>query len=173
MSLVNDGEWYLLTAPYLTFKIKIMKKLLFILLFIPMLSLANDTTIVAESETERIIDKYGGKIVESFNNFAEQALPIAKEGFEVVVRLQIAKGIGYMLIIPVLILFIIVCNRSRNKSETIHERYGHTDSHEVIYTISLVGICLSSIALIPMVYHGLLYLIAPEWFAIKEIIGLF
>lgn len=49
---------------------------------------AIDTTLSVQTpikaqEVERLVDKYGGKIVEGFNSLVEKTTPVAKEGFKI------------------------------------------------------------------------------------------
>ena len=85
-----------------------MKNLvLFILLIIGNIIYAQDsikTQTPILDKTEHLVDKYSSKIADTFISTMESAKPFVKEGFQTVVMVQIAKGIGYLL--P-LILFII------------------------------------------------------------------
>jgi galactitol-specific phosphotransferase system IIC component len=151
-----------------------MKKLLIILLlFVSYNTYSQVDSLVTETQTERIIDKYGGKIVESFNRFADKALPIAEESFKIVVKLQIAKGIGYMFIPLITIIIIFTGFICAKKSKTLNVKKYESDRYEVIAVICMVLSIIGIIASCFCIYHGLLYLIAPEWFAIEEILNLF
>lgn len=124
------------------------------------------------TETERIIDKYGGKIVDGFNNVVSTVTPIAEEGFKIAVRLQIAKGIGYLL--PTIFFIILILFRTRGfnimkwltslKKEQWIETPGPT--FVVLGLLCYLAVCVTTLD------NALLYLIAPEWFAIQDIISL-
>lgn len=119
------------------------------------------------SETERIIDKYGGKIAESFMNLMDTATPVAKEGFQMVVRLQIAKGI--VMLIPIIlctICIILFISAARSMEEDDNFPNG-----AMVIISGIIGVVTLITALF-LTGDGILHIIAPEWFAIKEIIAL-
>src|SRR5690554_3395803 len=100
-----------------------MKKLFMLLLMLGSLtafSMDSDSTQLSEqpskiSETERIIDKYGGKIAESFNSIVEKITPVAEEGFKLAVRLQIAKGIASLLPLVLFIISVYLFSKEYNR----------------------------------------------------------
>lgn len=164
-----------------------MKKLITILIII--LSIGGYAQQVNDSipkitETERIIDKYGGKAVDAFNQVVEKAMPLAEEGIEIAVKLQIARGVS--LLLPLLFfiiffrLFVNEYNRINNilNSDNVPNQY---DSHEgpldndnvnpklILYISTAVILLLASLF---TTYDGIMHLAAPEWFAIKDIIEL-
>lgn len=133
-----------------------------------------DTTPVI-SETERIVDKYGNKLAESFAEFMETATPMAQEGFKVVVRLQVAKGFCRLLFIPLSIFFAWLFFRSlkESHSESFDEK---AFSGSVTIAICVMSALLGIISIITAIFQtstGIQMIIAPEWFAIKEIAELF
>lgn len=152
-----------------------MKKLLLIsmLLFsaVSFSQTKEDSTRI--SETERIVDKYGDKIISGFNEMVDRVTPLAEDGFRVVVRLQIAKGVSYMLVPFITIVLIIIAHKTyKIAKEDCPESFpdGKYGGFCVLFIIlSLFGMFSS----IPCTYRGLMHLLAPEWFAVKEIIGLF
>ena len=123
-------------------------------------------------EVERLIDKYGSKTVEYFENAVESVTPIAEDAFFVVVRLKIAEGIAYLLIIPLLVVCAIFAYRCY--------KIAYHDKPSFWPEGKLGGIgaflCIASVILFILmpfaVYEGLIHIIAPEWFAIKEIFEL-
>lgn len=142
-----------------------MKNLLFTicLLFTFTIYAQNDSIIQPSNiaEAERLIDKYGGQLKEDFNNMIKDVTPMAEEGFKVVVRLQVAKGITYL--IPTVVFFIAL---------PFFIKYGKEDFDS--FQTFIVGMItfISFIIAIFSTYHGVLHIMAPEWFAVKEIIGL-
>lgn len=114
------------------------------------------------SETERIVDKYGGQIKQEFNNLMESVTPIATDGFEMVIKLQIAKGIGMLLPIVIFIILFILFMNELNK-----------DKNEDLIITFAIGSGIFIIIAIFTTYYGILHLLAPEWFAVKEILELF
>lgn len=124
---------------------------------------------VVITETERIIDKYGNKIVDGFNNVIENVTPYAEEGFKMVVKLQIAKGIAYLLIPFLTIILFIISFKCRSKSNL--DKY-NPDTYQLLHSVTLVLGGILFIASIPVTYHGILYISVPEWYAIKEILNL-
>jgi hypothetical protein len=134
---------------------------------------------------ERLIDKYGGKISEGFNNVVEKTTPVAKEGFYIAVKLNIAHGIG--LLLPLLFFFIFgyIFIKEYNKIENIlksdniprHMSKNHgpmeNDNTTPLLIISLVAIVILSVVSLFTTMPGIKHLIAPEWYAIKDIIELF
>lgn len=145
---------------------------LLLVLFIGLISFtttAQTEETVPITETERIIDKYGGQIVDGFNNMIENVTPYAEEGFNMVVKLQIAKGIGYLLIPLLTIILFIISFKCRSKSDL--DDYD-PDTYQVLHYITLILGGILFIASIPAIYHGILYISVPEWYAIKEILNL-
>lgn len=165
-----------------------MKNLL-LLLLISVTSIAvnaNDTLNTKQiSETERIIDKYGDKIVNSFNSFAEKTLPIAEDGFKIIVKLQIAKGLINLIPLIAFIIFIILVHKEYNRllhllnqeevPSYMDRDYGPFGEDNISFPLLLYLIITIVLGLLSLftTNSGFLYLIAPEWFAIKEIINLF
>lgn len=167
-----------------------MKKLLFILLFIPIIGFSQekstDTISSLEiTEAERIIDKYSGKIANSFNEGINKITPMAEEGFEIAVKLQLAKGIAYMIPSLLFIIFIMLFIKEYNdikkelSSENIpiylNENCGPFDEGNInpkliIYlALSVILFIIAALS----IYDGITHIVAPEWYAIKEIIELF
>jgi hypothetical protein len=163
-----------------------MKKLFFIVAM--MLSLAVYSAPTPDSiqvtQAERIIDKYSGKVYATVTEVVEQLKGPAKEMFDAVVRLEIAKGFGYLLpkIFTFLFLFLFVKEYkrildilNRDNVPRRYDRNGGPFSEEnssfqlIMYLV--VAFLMFSMALI-FTYDGLLHLFAPEWYAIKEIIEL-
>jgi hypothetical protein len=137
------------------------------------------------TETERIVDKYGGQIIDGFNEVIRNVTPYAEEGFNMVVNLQIAKGIGNLLPTILLFIFIIIFRneyyridnilKSDNIPQHMDKRYGviAEENSTLILWLSLATCILLFIISLFTIYDGVLKLIAPEWYAIKEIIELF
>lgn len=144
----------------------------------------SSTTSVLD-KTEQLIDKYGAKLASSFMTVIESSKPLVKETFEVVIWLQVAKGIGHILPLVFFIIFIVIFFSEYNKLDTIlksdkvpnylDKKYGPFDPSNIntkmIITLmfSLITFALTIFTL----YDGILYLLAPKWYAIKEIIGAF
>lgn len=155
-----------------------MKKLCIILLMLITVSIsAQDVPVNEEviSETERIVDKYGSKLVESFSEFMETATPMAQEGFKIVVRLQVAKGICRLLFIPLSLFFVWMF--FKNLKQTFSPEFSDKDFNGgTTIVLCIFSAILGIISIITALFQtstGLQMLIAPEWFAIKEIAELF
>lgn len=150
-----------------------MKKLILITaLFIGLFSFAQDSTAIKITEAERIIDKYGGAAVDKFNNAVDTITPFAKDGFKIVTKLKFAEGVVYLLVFPFCILFWFIFNHYYNKACIEDSYWIDTKAGPLSITFLILSIG-STIGLIPALYHGLTHVIAPEWFAIKEIANLF
>ena len=143
-----------------------MKNYIFILLLFTLTALsAQNDSILDITETERIIDKYGDKIITGFEKAVSEITPVAEQGFEIVVKLQIAKGIFSLIIFLSSLLLLIL----------------HIKFIKIIYDKNniLLGIFVPVIHLFYLIWsiiefkNAIMYLMAPEWFAIKEIMGLF
>lgn len=128
----------------------------------------------AVTETERIVDKYGSKLAESFSEFMEGAKPMAQEGFKVVVRLQIAKGICKLLFIPLSIFCVWLFYRNLTYITLVEEKDVDPldTAYGVLFISGIVGI-ISIIASVLNISLAIQMILAPEWFAIKEISSLF
>ena len=114
----------------------------------------------------------------------ESAKPFVKEGFQTVVMLQIAKGIGYLLPLILFIIFLILMIneykridnilKSDNVPEHMNNRYGPTGESNVtpIFILYLIFSAILFLASLTFTFDGITHIIAPKWFAIKEIIEL-
>lgn len=146
-----------------------------------------DTTASATpilDKTEKLVDKYGGKIADAFMSTMEKAKPMAKEGFESVVWLQIAKGVAGVLPLILCIIFMIIfvkeyrkidnLLKSENVPKNMDNHYGPFDSCNInpILTGSFILTGIMVIVTVFTIADGIQHLIAPKWFAIKEIIDL-
>lgn len=156
-----------------------MKKLLLVLLalftFTVSVQGAQQEPVKTEniSEAERIVDKYGEKIANSFKEAMDTATPMAKEGFKMVVKLQIAKGIAYLLLpLTCIVMFLIYKRNYKIAKEGQYNDWVHNKSGGLAL-FSLIFSIILFIVSIPATYHGLLHVMVPEWFAIKEIVQLF
>ena len=169
-----------------------MKKLLlFVVLMFCTLSYSATKEVAPKTETpvldktEQLVDKYGAKMVDAFSSTIEKTKPMAKEAFETVVMLQIAKGIACLLPLLMFILFLYLFKReydriqnilmSDNVPKNMDGRYGVFDDSNVtpfiiIYLLLFVACFIFSMF---TTYDGIIHLLAPKWFAIKEIVGLF
>lgn len=134
-----------------------------------------DSTIKVEvpttaSEVERLIDKYGGKIIDGFNSVVEKATPYAKDGFRIAVKLQIAKGIAGLLPLILAIVFMISAFKLNKTAKWTSE--GPENFAAVLVVICAIISAILFIVAIFFTYDAILYLIAPEWFAVQDIINL-
>lgn len=137
------------------------------------------------TETERIIDKYSGKIADSFTQGLEKVTPIAEDGFKIAVKVSIAQGIGLLLPSLLFIIFFSLLCKEYSRLETILMsddvpssmdcRHGPYSEYNFTGILSFYTIFtgLSAIASAFTIYDGILHLIAPEWYAIINIIELF
>lgn len=159
-----------------------MKSILTTLLLLLSVSTFSQEVVVNQetiTETERIIDKYGGKLADSFTQAMESATPMAKDGFKMVVRLQLAKGSAKLLPLILFVIFLISFKKeykkiSKNENRSDPKK-GPMDEDNVtpILILYLVMTCIMFIVACFSTYGGLVRLIAPEWYAIKEIAELF
>ena len=153
-----------------------MKKLLFILITLVSFNTYAQVDSVAESvittenitEAERIIDKYSSKVVDVFNSAVESATPLAEEGFKMVVRLQIAKGFGNLLSSLFFIVLLITFRKIKIYDYIINDKSWSTPAPLLV----VLFIIISFVWAILDLYQAIQYFIAPEWFAIKEILNL-
>ncbi len=169
-----------------------MKKLLlFVVLMFCTLSYSATKEVAPKTETpvldktEQLVDKYGAKMVDAFSSTIEKTKPMAKEAFETVIMLQIAKGIANLLPLLFFIIFLYLFKKeydriqniliSDNVPENMSSRRGVFDDCNLTPFIIIYLIFLIVCFIVAMIttYDGITYLLAPKWFAIKEIIGLF
>ncbi len=136
-------------------------------------------------EVERLVDKYGGKIIDGFNTVVKEVTPVAEQGFKIAVKLNIAEGIGLML--PIIFFFFFLSwflreysridNILKSDNIPIHmdKKCGPMDSDNGTpsLVISLVFTCVLFILSLFCTMSGIKHLIAPEWYAIQDIINLF
>lgn len=148
------------------FHLLIKKLLLLFLLFSPILSIAQTDSTATTKDTEYYVDKYSEKIFNGFVDIMEASEPIAKEGFKMVVKAQIAQGIAALLPLIICIICFILGISAYKTSE------GHKGDYDILCAIYL-GIALF-MALISIFTTGnaIRHLVSPEWEAIKEISNL-
>lgn len=165
-----------------------MKEILTLLLFTLFSFVVNaqqtisDTTI---SNAERIIDKYSGKIANTFIAGIEKITPVAINGFELAVRLQIAIGlfdlVGCVLFFICFIKLFKEYNRinavldSKDTPSRMNKTEGPFFDQNITFKLrAFTLLSVLSVILLPFfLYEAFTHLIAPEWFAIKEIIEIF
>jgi hypothetical protein len=137
------------------------------------------------SNAERLIDKYSAKFVNGFTSMIQTVIPTAKEGFLVVVKLQIAKGIVSFIPLFLAILFLILTYReynlidnilkSENTPEYMDKRRGPLYEDNInpkLVTFFFLFIFLGFTSVFT-ISDGILHMVAPEWYAIIEIMSLF
>lgn len=136
-------------------------------------------------KTEHLVDKYSAKIADGFVSVIEQSKPMAKEAFQSVVMLQIAKGIALLLPLLAFIVFSVIFFNEYKRIDTILKsdnvpnhmdgNCGPMDEDNITpkMTLSLIGVVLFCILSCLCTYSAILHLIAPKWYAVKEIIELF
>jgi hypothetical protein len=137
------------------------------------------------TEFERVFDKYTGKVYDGLNDAVEKVAPHAVEGFKFVVKLQIIKGIGHLIPTFLFIIFFLLLIKEYMRIENLlnqeevpahMNKFGGVLNESnssflfVMYLIiCIIFFCISCFTL----YSGILYLFAPEWFALQEILNLF
>lgn len=145
------------------------KLLLLMFLTLPLFSFSQvaDSSNITVTEAERIIDKYSEKISNSFNEGIKSITPLAEEGFIIAVRLQYAKAVAGLVPI-ILFLFSIYILYKAKKKKFIDDYHDLTE--KVLMTIfSIITLIISCFT----ITDTLGMFIAPEWYAIKDIIRLF
>lgn len=149
-----------------------MKRIIFILLtgimFINYLPAQEEVPVnePTATEAERIIDKYTDKVWNGVEDIASQLEGPAKEAFSYVVKLQIAKGIGMLL--PAF-LFIVCTIIFTLGALTVKDTEDPKFITPVVFGI--IGLLMFVVSLFST-YDGILHLIAPEWYAVVDIINL-
>lgn len=135
-------------------------------------------------EAERIVDKYGSKIVESFNRLVESITPYAEEGFSMVVKLQVAKGVTFLLPLVGFILCMYLSSKEATRIRNIldsnnvpsrmdiHASIFYKDNATVQLILFTILACVLGIIAIFSTVSGILHIVAPEWYAVHEIIEL-
>lgn len=127
-------------------------------------------------EAERLIDKYGSQATKGFNNLVEKVTPLAAEGFNLAVKMQIAEGVARLLPIVLFIIIFILLKRLvdsyKGKEATLNEDLNNNTGVFTLFVIYVVLLVITFLVLLITTYGGITRLIAPEWHAIKEIIEL-
>lgn len=172
-----------------------MKKLIItlLILMIPFINIAQTIDSTKISETERIIDKYSDKLVNTFNETVTTIAPLAENAFKIVVKLQFIKGIINLIPVIVFLIFFILMlkeyykieneikkqrlkqRREEEHNDYYNSSYGPLDESNITF-ILVAYIVLSAIFLITSfctTYTALTHIFVPEWFAIQEIMHLF
>lgn len=140
---------------------------------------SKDSLIINETQAERIIDKYTDKIADSFNAGIKKITPSIKEGFNIVVKLQIAKGIAYALPLFSFIIFFILYQREYNRiAKKCKEEDSNYGPFEVVHVtplliINIIITAILCIMTLVFTYDAITHILVPEWYALKEIIDLF
>jgi len=156
-----------------------MKQLLFIFIFtLGLCGYSQEKSLdtlsnVDITQAERIIDKYAGKISDAFNEGLEKVTPVAEEGFKIAVKLQIAKGIVGLFPFIFAIVFVIIFFNQMKLAIKLDENKESSDLQAGMMVLSGILGALCIIVTFFTLGDAIQRLIAPEWFAIKEIIGLF
>lgn len=165
-----------------------MKKIV-LLLFMACVGLTMQAQIDSVSveqvtEAERIIDKYSGKVTETVTDLVEGLKGPAEAVFSSVVKLQIAKGIGNLIPILITLLFLYLYIKEYNRItqllnsdkplKSMDTTSGPWDGDNITaqLIVYLVACCVMCITAMASTYGGLLHLIAPEWYAIVELVNL-
>ena len=138
------------------------KLILFLFLFTSLSFCYSQERNIEVNETERLIDKYGDKIINSFEKAVDELAPYTKEGFEIVVRLKFAEGIFYLSLATFLIIISIIL-LAKWKSWVYDNDFEIGAGFFIFYSIIASSI---------LYYWGIMMSMVPEWFAIKEIIKL-
>lgn len=155
-----------------------MKKLLFLLL----LSIAGysqgniqqsvqkvDSLTNNFKETERLIDKYSGKIYDNFSVAMAKATPLMKAGFKMAVFYQIGKGVSELFPLFLFLIFLPLTYRENSRILNDPERtYGESSVFLIIFG------AITFIAAIFALFNtmsGITRIIGPEWYALKDIIN--
>ena len=163
-----------------------MKNLFFVIaMFLSLTMYAGPTVDSAQiTQAERIIDKYSGKIYNVLGEVATELKGPAKEMFNAVIKLEIAKGLGMLIPLFVAFFFLYLFRYEYNSilhllnSEDVPKRlnsnYGPFDESNVtapliIYLILFLGFTVFAIG---VTYNGIMHLVAPEWYAIQDILKL-
>lgn len=120
------------------------------------------------TEVERIVDKYTNKVWDSFATLVEKASESAKVGFKWVVKLQIAKGIAGLIPLILAIMLWISFKRTYEKASVKENFQFHLETEPIMIMKLVTATCISIVAA-TLFYDSVLYLIAPEWFALKDI----
>ena len=162
-----------------------MKHLLLMVVFllIPTAFFAQKDSIKI-TNTEHIVDKYGGKIVEGFNSVVKKITPVAEKGFEIAVRKNIAEGIVSILPLVFFILFLYLFSKEYTRIENIlnsdnvpcqyDSRKGVFDENNITAPLLLYLFLIILLLIVSSftIYNGITHLIAPEWYAIEDIFNL-
>lgn len=172
-----------------------MKKCVFLFLmfvFTNIFIFAQDSTLKKDSsatpvldKTEHLVDKYSAKIADAFMSSIDKATPFVKSTFTSLVYLQIGKGIAYLVPTFFFLLFLWIFIYQYNKVEkmlnsdkvpiNLTKQYGvfHTDNINPKIILSFILLIIFFIASMFTIADGIEHLFAPQWYAVKDIIGLF
>lgn len=140
------------------------------------------------STAERLIDKYTAKIAESMTKIAKQIGKTASntfnyvenvliEGFKYLVRYQIAKGLIHISPMFVAIIFYWIWNSERKRLIKLMESKSLESvwnirvisTKYILFLLGMVAMFFVSLETVPT---GILYLVAPEWYALQDAIKL-
>lgn len=147
------------------------------------ISFANDsTTIPYETDPENVsssnyqysVDKLGDaykynieKAESIVGKLWDTVAPMGVHAWDMVVRIQIAKGI--VLLIPFIFISTILIILIRNKNRPDFKTF---DFKNALWTSSVFILTIAFFQTSEGLYMGLMHLFAPEWYAFKEIMGL-
>lgn len=166
-----------------------MKKVFFILSFLFTLFIVNAQTTVNSTaektattvvdstnylalvQAEKLVDKYSGNITAAVVSLAKALQQPAEKVFQILTYKAFAEGLGLLLLPIITILLIIWFFLSFKKSEWTYS--GDPDNKYAVMTIisgatSVIMLAVTYINITNMITH----LIAPEYYAIKDIIDI-
>jgi cytoskeletal protein RodZ len=135
-------------------------------------------------KVEQLVDKYSVKVANVFVATMEKATPVAKEGFQAAVWFQVAKGVAEIIPLVFFLVFLFLLINEYNSiykvlnSDAVpaHMSRGRGPLHESNISLKLILYLLlfiaSTITTAVFVWDGIMHLVAPKWFAIKDIIEL-
>lgn len=163
-----------------------MKKFIYVLvllLSVSMASYSQDTKTdkdVAQSEAERLVDKYGGALVDGSADFADKVGVVlttmaeklekpVEDVFNIFVFYYTAKGFTNLMCIPLFLLFFPLFLIYIKKADFDGCEWNRYATMTLIFGIASLGFFITTLACLP---HAILYITAPEYFVIQDIFDL-
>jgi hypothetical protein len=159
-----------------------MKHLITILLFVFVTSMVtaqvDSTSYVTESNIEKLVDKYSGKIEATIISLAESLKQPAEEVWAILIKQQYVKASMGIIVLLITLLFGYLCIKYANNVKCWDD--GEVIENKPTYSMGIViifAVCLV-ISLIVLLFGGyyndiLQGFINPEYGAIKDIVNLF
>ena len=159
-----------------------MKHLITILLFVFVTSMVtaqvDSTAYVTESNIEKLVDKYSGKIEATIISLAESLKQPAEKVWTILIKQQYVKASMGIIVLLIILLFGYLSIKYANNVKDWDRGYVYDDKPTYSIGAAVISVICLFISIIVLLFGGypndiLQGFINPEYGAIKDIVNLF